>query len=81
MEFEVSDKVAVKIAEMLSTAGGTPVTEEPLSETVSTKKIQGSIQLRGFDPDVTNRISSNLRFRVDAVNLGSRVRVIIDIQK
>lgn len=55
--------------------------EGDLEEAVATKRIQGSIQLRGFERDVVDSISANIRFRIQAANLGNRIRLIIDIQK
>jgi len=84
MDFEVSNEAATMIAQLLrneDVAESSEVSEETLSESIATLKIHGSVQLRGFDPELTDRLSSNLRFRVDAANLGNRIRVILDIQK
>jgi hypothetical protein len=83
MEFEVSDEAAGAIAELLSDPSSvSEAPDDPASSSgLAQLKMTGTVQLRGFSSAVVNRISSNLRFRVDAVNLGARVRVIIDIQK
>jgi hypothetical protein len=81
MQFEVSDKAAAMIAELLGDPEATEEAVLPVTEDLATIKVTGHVQLRGFSPIVTNRIAQNLRFRVDAVNMGGRVRVILDIQK
>ena len=58
-----------------------PQEEDDLKESVVSKRVQGTIQLRGFDDDVVDSISNSIRFRVQAANLGNRIRLIIDIQK
>lgn len=81
MEFEVSDKAANLIAELLSNPETTDEAVMPVTEDLAHIKVTGNVQLRGFDPIITKRLSSSLRFRVAAVNMGGRVRVILDIQK
>lgn len=81
MEFELSDEAVNQIASMLTKPSKEGEEPEELDETIATVKLNGHVQLRGFPKDFTNRISSNIKFRIDAVNMGSRVRIIIDVQK
>lgn len=83
MDFEVGKKTAEDVLRLLGKTEGkaTSENEGEIDEAVATKKFQGTVQLRGFSPDVVDSISSNVRFRVQAANLGNRVRLIIDIQK
>lgn len=81
MEFELSDEAVNQIASMLTKPSKEGEEPEELDETIATVKLNGHVQLRGFSKEFTNRISSNIKFRIDAVNMGSRVRIIIDVQK
>lgn len=94
MDIEIGKDAVADLLRLLdkpAKAGSPPVQESAdteavdgpfeIDESISTHRVQGTVQLRGFDPDVVDSISTNLRFRLQAANLGNRVRLIIDIQK
>jgi len=54
--------------------------EGQLDEAVATKRLVGHIVLRGFDDEVVGSIPDEMKFRIQATKLPSRVRIIIDVK-
>jgi len=80
-EFEVDESSAAAILQdFLAQEGEQEEDSGELQERVATKKFTGHLVLKGFDDKTVASISDEIKFRVQAVRFGERVRVIIDMK-